>query len=100
MTKVLTQGRKDTDAYFRLSGVLTQILNHTPFLVFVIKGDTVDVHIVGSALALYKYPPDTQVMGQWKGEYHSDFFQFTVGDVLNALNEREARLHPNQAEEV
>ena len=85
MTKVLTQGRKDTDAYFRLSGVLTQILNHTPFLVFVIKGDTVDVHIVGSAAALAMYSRDTQVMGQWKGQYHSAFFQFTVGDVMNAI---------------
>jgi len=85
MTKVITQGRKDTDAYFRLSGVLTQILNQTPFLVFVIDGDTVDVHIVGSATALAMYPLDTQVMGQWKGEYRSDYFQFTVGDALNAI---------------
>ena len=85
MTKVITQGRKDTDAYFRLSGVLTQILNQTPFLVFVIDGDTVDVHIVGSAKALAMYPLDTQVMAQWSGEYRSDYFQFTVGDALNAI---------------
>ena len=92
MTKVITQGRKDTDAYFRLSGVLTQILNQTPFLVFVIDGggrdyrpDTVDVHIVGSATALCDYPSNTQVMAQWRGEYRSDYFQFTVGDALNAI---------------
>ena len=85
MTKVITQGRKDTDAYFRLSGVLTQILNQTPFLVFVIDGDTVDVHIVGSATALCDYPSNTQVMAQWRGEHRSDYFQFTVGDALNAI---------------
>ena len=85
MTKVRTSGRKDTDAYFRLSGVLTQILNQTPFLVFVIDGDTVDVHIAGSATALCDYPSNTQVMAQWRGEYRSDYFQFTVGDALNAI---------------
>ena len=88
MTKVRTSGRTDSlDAYFR-SGVLTQILNHTPFLVFVIDGDTVDVHIVGSATALENYPRDTQVMGQWKGKYNSNFFQFTVGDALDAMHAR------------
>ena len=86
--KVITAGRKDTKGYFQLSGVLTyEALTHTPFLVFVIDGDTVGVKIVGSAEELVKYPPDTQVMGQWKGQYHSDFFQFTVSDALNALTE-------------
>jgi hypothetical protein len=85
-TKVITHGRKDTDAYFRQSGVLSyEALTHTPFLVFVIDGGTVDVRIVGSAEGLVEYPPDTQVMGQWKGQYRSDFFQFTVDDALKAI---------------
>jgi hypothetical protein len=87
VTKVLTHGRKGTQDYFRTSGVLREVLNHTPFLAFVINGDIVDIRIVESARALVMLPPDTQVMAQWRGKYRSDFFQFTVRDVLKAMKE-------------
>jgi hypothetical protein len=86
MTKVILTGRTDLEDYFSKSGVFTlKKLNHTPFLVFIESEGTVKVQIVFSAKELITYPPETPVMGQWQGEWNSDFFQFTVGDYLRFL---------------
>ena len=80
--KVITNGRTDFDDYFRLSGIREHAkLSHTPFLVFVIANDGVEVEIVESATKLLQFPDDTQVMPQWSGDWRSDFFQFTVRDL-------------------
>lgn len=82
VTTVVTAGRTDLDDYFRLSGVLTyKRLNHTPFLVFEERDSEVVVQIVYSARELLNFPKETKVMGQWRGEWRSYFFQFTVSDV-------------------
>ena len=81
MTIVKTSGRTDLEEYFAKSGVFSMSkLNQTPFLAFVISADTVDVRIVESADQLLRLPDDTPVMGQWRGEWRSDYFQFKVGE--------------------
>ena len=80
--QIETAGRTDISELFSLSGVLTyRKLQHTPFLAFLIKGDTVHVEIVDSKDSLLDYPDSTPVMVQWAGKWRSDFFHFTVGDV-------------------
>jgi hypothetical protein len=50
---VITSGRTDLGEYFRLSGIREyQKLTHTPFLVFLISGDTAEVGIVDNAKKL------------------------------------------------
>ena len=81
MTIVKTSGRTDLEEYFAKSGVFSMSkLNQTPFLAFVISIDTVEVRIVECADQLLRLPDDTPVMGQWRGDWRSDFFQFKVGD--------------------
>lgn len=87
---VKTSGRTDLEDLFKLSGVLDwPNLKHTPFLAFVEQGDDVNVVIVKSAKALLDLPDETPVMVQWRGEWRSDFFQMTVGDVRAALEARQ-----------
>lgn len=81
MVKIITKGRTDLKEYFEKSGNFSGAkLNHTPFLVFSEKDDVIHVHIVESADRLLEFPDETPVMGQWQGNFRSDFFQFTVGD--------------------
>ena len=82
MAKIITAGRTDLKEYFEISGNFSGAkLTHTPFLVFSADDDDViRVHIVDSADQLLKFPDETPVMGQWQGNFRSDFFQFTVGD--------------------
>ena len=89
MTKIILSGRTDLKGYFEISGVFTASkLNHTPFLVFITSDDTVQVRIVPNSKELLTYPDDTPVMGQWSGNWSSDFFQFFVGDYRNFLEEK------------
>ena len=84
-----TAGRADVEEYFELSGCLEcSKLNHTPFLAFVCQDNVVVVRIIENALALLALPDDAPVMGQWRGEWKSDFFQFTVGQMRAYLHER------------
>ncbi len=78
--RIVLGGRTDIDDFFRLSGVLDiERLDHTPLLVFVATEDTVEVRIVQKPAELLSFPDETPVMGQWRGEWRSDFFRFTVG---------------------
>lgn len=80
MIKVLTDGRTDVGDYFKLSGVFDyEELNHTPLLVFIVLDDVVKVQVVRKPMELLSLNDEIQVMGQWRGEWRSDFFQFTVG---------------------
>ena len=81
MVKLVLTGRTDLQDYFGISGVFDGLkLTHTPFLVFKTSEEQVRVEIVDTVAQLLHFPDDTQVMGQWRGEWKSDFFQFTVGD--------------------
>ncbi len=86
MPKLILTGRTDTADYFRISSVFTAgKLTHSPFLVFIEKDNTVQVEIVRNAPDLLSYSDETLVMGQWAGEWRSDYFQFTVGDYRGFL---------------
>jgi hypothetical protein len=92
--KVVTSGRGDLAEYFRLSGIREyKKLTHTPFLVFVISGHTVEVRIVENAKALLEYPDATQVMSQWRGQWRSDYFHFKVGDLREYIARHPAEKH-------
>jgi len=87
-----TTGRTDLESFFQKSGVLEYSkLKHTPFLAFVKNARDIDVHIVDNSQALLKLPKTTPVMCQWRGEWSSDYFHFTVGDVIDAIAIRAAR---------
>jgi hypothetical protein len=78
--QLTTAGRVDVDEYFRLSGIREfKNLNHTPLLAFETSEVSVTVRIVDSADKLMDFPDETKVMAQWRGQWKSDFFQFTVG---------------------
>ena len=82
-------GRRDIEDLFRISGILEyRVLNHTPFLAFIIKEGGVEVELVNSAEKLLQYPDDTRVLVQWRGKWRSDYFNFSVGE-LKAFNEKE-----------
>jgi len=77
--EVVVSGRTDVKEYFQKSGIREyKKLKHTPLLVFLRGEGIVEVNILDCADELLAYPNDTKVMGQWKGEWRSDFFQFTV----------------------
>lgn len=87
MITVQTEGRTDLVALFRTGLLQFSKLNHTPFLVFAVDGDVVNVRIVNSArkLAALPLPDETRALVQWRGEWSSDYFACTVGDVRHAL---------------
>ena len=92
--KVIISGRTDLNDYFKLSGIREyKKLTHTPFLVFLVSGDSAEVRIVDNAKVLLEYPDETQVMAQWRGEYKSDFFQFKVGDLRRYVAEHLPEKH-------
>jgi hypothetical protein len=93
MAKIITAGRTDTKDLFEIGDPFQlERLNHTPFLVFVEDGDTIHVEIVNSKKKLLAYPDETKVMVQWRGEFSSDFFQFTVGDYRPYAPEEKPKL--------
>ena len=78
--RILTSGRSDVQECFQRSGIREhKKLSHTPLLVFQEDDNTVEVVILERADKLLEYPDNIKVMGQWRGEWRSDFFQFTVG---------------------
>jgi hypothetical protein len=89
MTKIITAGRTDLKDFFEKSGNFTGTkLTHTPFLVFREEEGAIRVYIVDSADQLLSFSDETPVMGQWQGNYRSDFFQFTVGDYRPYADEK------------
>lgn len=93
MTRIIPAGRTDLNDFFSQSGVFYgEPLNHTPLLVFVAKEDTVEVRIVHSPSELLAFPDVTPVMAQWRGEWRSDYFQFTVGQYRQHIDAQLNRL--------
>ena len=96
MANLILAGRTDVDDYFRLSGIReSKKLVHTPLLVFIATEDTVQVHIVENPKDLLSYADETKVMGQWRGQWRSDFFRFTVGQLRQYLAD-----HPRESYQV
>lgn len=72
-------GRKDLEDYMRLSGVREEKkLSHYPFLV--VNGDSFEV-CKNLKKLLDTYPDHILVVTQWQGQWNSDYFAFTVGDI-------------------
>ena len=84
---ITTHGvRGDTDDMFRLAGVLSWAkLNHTPFIAIFGGPDAIMVAVIDSAKKAAALPEETVLLVQWKGEYRSDFFRTTAGEVKRQL---------------
>ena len=82
MVEIITNGRTDIEDFFKLSGIREyRKLNHCPVLVFTqYKNEKVNVEIVDKPIELLSFPDDFKAMAQWRGEWRSDFFQFTIGE--------------------
>lgn len=72
--------RKQKDDLFKLCESFhgSGKLNHRPFLM--VNEGTIEM--CDTLAELETYPPETQVLVQWRGEWRSDFFEFTVADWL------------------
>lgn len=83
---LLPETRHDTERYFELSGIReSSKLKHHPFIVFR-ELDLVKVEICHSIKDLIaEYPDETKVLAQWRGQWSSDFFKFTVGELKKYL---------------
>ena len=87
--EITTKGRTDLADLFRLSGLLTdKDLRKTPFMAFVEVPTGIEVQLYNRATKLLDLPDPTKVMVQWAGQWRSDFFQMTVGDIRAAMAER------------
>jgi hypothetical protein len=93
MIQIILEGRTDVDEFFALSGIFESAkLTHTPFLVFLHNSDMLKVQVVDNVSALLQLEDTTRVMCQWRGEWRSDFFQFTVQQIRHAYEKRLAPL--------
>ena len=76
------QFRTDKDDFYKISGLFDgSALNHHPFIVF---NDGI-VELCENSKNLLLYPPETVVLGQWQGNWSSDWFKFTVADYMAYL---------------
>lgn len=92
MVKIITSGRTDVEDFFKKSGNFDgQRLLHTPFLAFIERADGIHVQIIDNVDQLLTLSDETPVMGQWQGDYRSDFFQFTVGEYRPFADEKRKR---------
>lgn len=81
---IITKGRTDLTDFWRLSGIYDNKLSHHPILTFhqTVNGD-IDVEIWDKAedVIISDLTDDVKCMAQWGGQWRSDFFQFTVGEL-------------------
>ena len=86
--KIKTAGRLDYKAYFSKGPILQHhTLNHSPLLAFIVEGNELEVMIIKHPKEVGYLPDDTPIMGQWPGNWRSDFFQFNAGDFKEYLAE-------------
>jgi hypothetical protein len=90
MPEIVLAGRTDIDEFFKKSGVFeSEHLAHHPLLTFLEKENVIHVQIIESPRKLLSFPDTTPIMGQWAGEWRSDYFQFTVGQYRHYVEEQE-----------
>ena len=88
MIEIITTGKTDIGELFKISGVLDyEKLNHTPFIVFIPSNNKVEIKLAYNKKELLEFPDNTKVMVQWKGEWNSDYFTFTIKDVRDYKDE-------------
>lgn len=84
--KLITTGRTDLNDFFGLSGIREwEELSHTPALAFIESKDEIKVEIISKPHKLLDLPDKTKIMMQWKGQWRSDFFHFTVEELKNYI---------------
>lgn len=95
--QIATTGRTDLEDFFQMSDLRSaKKLSHTPVLVFTQMGhNTVAVEIVTDPTKLLSYPDHTPAMMQWRGQYRSDFFQFSIRELRAYVQD-----HPKQPYQV
>lgn len=84
--KVITAGRTTNTDFWEIFGptLLTKRLNHTPLLAFVISDEAVTINVYDRASDALDLRDDTPLMVQWPGQWRSDWFQLTVGELRAA----------------
>ena len=89
--EIVLHGRSDLDAFFDKSDVLTAAkLAHHPFLAFIQEGDgAVHVRRIDTAADVVRLPEETPLLIQWPGQWRSDYFKLTAGDVARARSARD-----------
>ena len=71
---------------FTISGLfnrykVTENNMHFPFLVFIPRGNDLELKVVYNLQSVLALPGDTTVLVQWKGARRSDFFRTTVDEI-------------------
>lgn len=82
--KIKTTGREDLQNFLDKSGYFKMsVLKHYPLIVFVERNQIIEVEIINSFEELINsaYPDETKVMSQWGGQWSSNFFKYTIGEV-------------------
>ncbi len=89
MQEITLSGRTATNDYFQyLDGLLRNgRLTHTLLLAFICAENSLKVSIIDNYKELLALEDTTPVMAQWRGEWRSDFFKFTVGDYRNYVDD-------------
>jgi hypothetical protein len=87
--EVLTFGREATDDFFN-KGMIQ--CNEYPFLIFTVNNLKVEVVRSSSINELLRYPDETRVMKQWPGQWRSDFFHFSVGELRKFRNRKGSKI--------
>lgn len=88
-------GAGQVDAMLSKSGLVDQpVLKHQPILMIIreANANAVRIVLVNNAHRAAEFPRDTALLWQWPGQYRSDFFNMTAGDIADHLaRERERR---------
>jgi len=80
--------RKANEDLFKLTSILDgEQKKHHPYIVLDKEDNCVTV--TNYLSDLLRYPDDTEVLWQWQGQWRSDFFVVTVGELKQQLEARE-----------
>lgn len=73
--------RTDVEEYFRRVVLAYGKLTDTPLVAFVFRANGIDVEVITKPGQTRFLPDETPMMGQWRGEWRSDYFRFTAGQL-------------------
>lgn len=84
--EIIVAGRFTNPDFWKIYGptLLTQRLTQMPLLAFVVSDGSVKVEIFDRARDALNLPDETKLMTQWPGQWRSDWFQLTVGELRSA----------------
>lgn len=85
--ELIIGGRTTHDDFFvKCPSFQSKSNKHFPFLVFEVDSSSVEVKMVYDPTLLLPYPASTRVMVQWQGKWSSDYFSFTVGELVQYMS--------------